>query len=88
MLYFRVLTSQQPGTIQYDVYPSTNLENFTPRCLTYTSSSQLSFGLLVYPALILAYLGQGARLIVDGENVLENIFFKSIPGPANGIVFW
>lgn len=44
--------------------------------------------MFVYPALILAYLGQGARLIVDGEHVLQNVFYNSIPGPHNGALFW
>jgi KUP system potassium uptake protein len=42
----------------------------------------------VYPALILAYLGQGARLIVDGDTVITNVFYTSIPGKANGPLFW
>ena len=49
---------------------------------------QLSFAFFVYPALVLAYLGQGARLIVDGENIVTNIFYKSIPGPPNGALYW
>ncbi|KIJ49086.1 hypothetical protein M422DRAFT_777639 [Sphaerobolus stellatus SS14] len=51
-------------------------------------SIQLSFTLVTYPALLLAYLGQGARLIVDGEAVLSNVFYQTIPGPANGPLFW
>lgn len=42
----------------------------------------------MYPALILAYLGQGARLIEDGQAVLPNIFYRTIPGPQNGALFW
>ncbi|KAJ7600944.1 potassium transporter [Mycena floridula] len=51
-------------------------------------SIRLSFGCFVYPSLIIAYLGQGARLIVDGEEVLSNIFYHTIPGPVNGPLFW
>ncbi|THU95303.1 potassium transporter [Dendrothele bispora CBS 962.96] len=51
-------------------------------------SIRLSFSFLVYPAIVIAYLGQGACLIVDGENVVTNIFYKSIPGPSNGPLFW
>ncbi|KAH9941946.1 potassium transporter [Amylocystis lapponica] len=51
-------------------------------------SIRLSFSLFVYPCLLLAYLGQGARLIVDGEAVLSNIFYRTIPGPVNGPLFW
>ncbi|KAJ6585288.1 potassium transporter [Mycena capillaripes] len=52
------------------------------------TSIRMSFAGLVYPSLVLAYLGQGARLIEDGEGVLSNIFYKTIPGPANGPLFW
>ncbi|KLO10263.1 potassium transporter [Schizopora paradoxa] len=51
-------------------------------------SIQIAFGCIVYPSLILAYLGQGARLISDGEKVLPNIFYHSIPGKENGPLFW
>ncbi|KAL1745592.1 potassium transporter [Schizophyllum fasciatum] len=51
-------------------------------------SIRLSFCFIVYPALILAYLGQGARLIVDGGDVLNNIFYRTIPGEHNGPLFW
>ncbi|KIY45499.1 potassium transporter [Fistulina hepatica ATCC 64428] len=49
---------------------------------------QLSFVGFVYPSLVLAYLGQGARLIVDGEAALSNIFYQTIPGKANGPLWW
>lgn len=52
------------------------------------ASIQISFTLLVYPSLVLAYLGQGARLITDGEAVISNIFYNTIPGPAKGGLFW
>ena len=32
--------------------------------------------------------GQGARLIVDGDAVIANIFYLTIPGPQNGALFW
>ncbi|KAF8520592.1 potassium transporter [Hysterangium stoloniferum] len=51
-------------------------------------SIQLSFAFVTYPALLLAYLGQGARLVVDQENVLSNVFYDTIPGPVNGPLFW
>ncbi|KAK7457024.1 hypothetical protein VKT23_010327 [Stygiomarasmius scandens] len=51
-------------------------------------SIRLSFSFVVYPAIVIAYLGQGACLIVDGENVVQNIFYKSIPGSSNGPLFW
>ncbi|KAG6828165.1 hypothetical protein H0H92_008933 [Tricholoma furcatifolium] len=52
-----------------------NLGQFT------AASIRISFSFFVLPALILAYLGQGARLIVDGEAVLNNMFYSTIPGP-------
>ncbi|KAF7795028.1 hypothetical protein EIP86_006172 [Pleurotus ostreatoroseus] len=52
------------------------------------ASIQLSFTCFVYPSLLLAYLGQGARLITDGENVLSNIFYQTIPGKHEGPLFW
>ena len=48
----------------------------------------MAFGGFVYPCLILAYLGQGARLIQDGDAVLENVFYLTIPGKSNGPLFW
>ena len=51
-------------------------------------SIQLSFTLITYPCLILAYLGQGARLIVDGDSVLSNVFYQTIPGPVGGPLYW
>jgi len=49
---------------------------------------QISFGSFVYPCLSLAYLGQGSRLIADGENVISNVFYLTIPGHHNGPLFW
>lgn len=41
----------------------------------------------VYPCLLLAYLGQGAQLIINGDQVIQNVFFQSIPGGV-GSGFW
>ncbi|KAG8988684.1 hypothetical protein FRB94_002992 [Tulasnella sp. JGI-2019a] len=51
-------------------------------------SIQLGFSLFVYPMLALAYLGQGARLIQDGESVITNVFYTTIPGPTGGALYW
>ncbi|KAI0264210.1 potassium transporter [Gloeopeniophorella convolvens] len=51
-------------------------------------SIQISFSTFVYPSLVLAYLGQGARLIKDGADVLPNVFYLTIPGKHNGPLFW
>jgi KUP system potassium uptake protein len=51
-------------------------------------SIRLSFCTFVYPALVLAYLGQGARLIHDGTAILPNVFYNSIPGHVNGPLYW
>lgn len=51
-------------------------------------SIRLSFSVIVYPCLMLAYLGQGAALITNGDNIISNVFFQSIPGPAGGPLFW
>jgi KUP system potassium uptake protein len=42
----------------------------------------------VYPSLVLAYLGQGSQLIVNGENVISNVFYRTIPGEHDGPLFW
>jgi len=52
------------------------------------SSIRLSFTCVVYPSLVLAYMGQGARLIVGGEQVLSNVFYQTIPGTTNGPLYW
>jgi K+ transporter len=61
---------------------SANLGQFT------ASSIRISFVTLVYPALIFAYLGQGARLIADGANVISNPFYLTIPGGENSPLWW
>lgn len=48
---------------------------------------RFSFISWVYPCLLLAYLGQGAKLISD-PSVLSNIFFASIPGGVGGGYWW
>jgi K+ transporter len=58
-----------------------NLGQFTP------SSIRMGF-VCAYVALVLTYLGQGARIIVDGEDVLASPFYKSIPGPTGGGLYW
>ncbi|KAF8631980.1 hypothetical protein AX15_002091 [Amanita polypyramis BW_CC] len=52
------------------------------------TSIRLAFCFVVYPSVLLAYMGQGARLILDGERVLPNVFWNTIPGPASGPPFW
>ncbi|KAK2467233.1 hypothetical protein APHAL10511_000782 [Amanita phalloides] len=52
------------------------------------ASIRLSFTTLVYPSLLLAYMGQGARLIVHGDQVISNVFYQTIPGPVNGPLYW
>lgn len=44
--------------------------------------------MFVFPNLILAYLGQGARLARDGDAVINNVFYATIPGSSNGPLFW
>ncbi|KAL8280080.1 hypothetical protein RQP46_007410 [Phenoliferia psychrophenolica] len=52
------------------------------------ASIRLGFSAFAYPCLILAYLGQGARLITDGDVVIAQVFFNSIPGPVSGGFWW
>ncbi|CAH7687488.1 potassium transporter-domain-containing protein [Phakopsora pachyrhizi] len=51
-------------------------------------SIRLSFITWIYPSLILAYLGQGAQLITNGQQVISNIFYQTIPGPTGGPLWW
>jgi len=51
-------------------------------------SIQISFTGVVYPAVVLAYLGQGARVIRDGDAVMSNIFYATVPGKPNGPLYW
>ncbi|KAJ8099728.1 potassium transporter [Lipomyces tetrasporus] len=48
---------------------------------------QLSLSCVVYPALMLAYLGQGAYIILDPASI-SNAFFLSIPGGINTPQYW
>lgn len=51
------------------------------------ASIRLGFMALVYPALTINYLGQGAALHQD-DNVLRNIFYHSIPVTNGNALFW
>ncbi|CAG8514760.1 potassium transporter [Rhizophagus irregularis DAOM 181602=DAOM 197198] len=46
---------------------------------------QLSFPLIVYPSLVLAYLGQAARLTLD-NTLVSNTFYNTIPN--NPFIYW
>jgi len=48
---------------------------------------RLAFITWVYPCLILSYLGQGARLISDGDLIIELIFYRSMKLLGEG-VYW
>ncbi|RSH89944.1 hypothetical protein EHS25_001930 [Saitozyma podzolica] len=48
---------------------------------------RISFAGYAYPMLVLAYLGQGARLIQD-PTVIANVFYLTIPGPTGGGLYW
>ncbi|RIA90238.1 putative potassium transporter [Glomus cerebriforme] len=48
-------------------------------------SIQLSFPLIVYPSLVLAYLGQAARLTLD-NTLISNTFYNTVP--SNGFIYW
>ncbi|KAG9017784.1 hypothetical protein FRB93_004595 [Tulasnella sp. JGI-2019a] len=52
------------------------------------ASTQIGFSFFVYPMLVLAYLGQGARLIKDGDSVISNVFYNTIPGGRGGGLYW
>ncbi|KAF5315194.1 hypothetical protein D9619_007278 [Psilocybe cf. subviscida] len=52
-----------------------------------SASIRIGFCTFVYPALVLAYLGQGARLIHDGST-LNGVFYQTIPGPIGGPLYW
>ncbi|ORY80251.1 potassium transporter [Leucosporidium creatinivorum] len=58
-----------------------NLAQFGPLAI------RVSFIGWVYPCLLLAYLGQGAKLVTD-PSVLSNVFFASIPGGVGGGYWW
>jgi KUP system potassium uptake protein len=48
-------------------------------------SIQLSFPFIVYPALVLAYLGQGARLVKDSQ-LISSTFYNTVP--QNPSIYW
>jgi len=48
-------------------------------------SIQLSFPCIIYPALIVAYLGQGARVILD-NSIVDNTFWNTVP--KNIFIYW
>jgi KUP system potassium uptake protein len=79
--YFRSASGNSTPNLSEFVHHSSHFQNLNS-CL------QISFCTFVYPGLVLAYLGQGARLIVDKEAVLAQVFYNSIPGPVNGPLFW
>ncbi|PSR72214.1 hypothetical protein PHLCEN_2v11921 [Hermanssonia centrifuga] len=56
--------------------------------LALTGCEAMFASCFVYPSVVLAYLGQGARLIVDGETALANLFYATIPGSPNGPLYW
>ncbi|GAA5914976.1 hypothetical protein JCM6882_001949 [Rhodosporidiobolus microsporus] len=51
-------------------------------------SIRLAFLAFATPCLILQYFGQAARLIEDGETILPNIFYQSIPGGVGNAFWW
>lgn len=51
------------------------------------SSIRMGFA-LVYVSVVLAYFGQGARLIRDGVEVLPSLFYLTIPGGVGGGLYW
>ncbi|BAP72495.1 high affinity potassium transporter [Kluyveromyces marxianus] len=50
-------------------------------------SVQLSLLLVVYPSLMICYLGQGAYLIKHPEQ-MSNVFYESIPGKSGQGFYW
>jgi KUP system potassium uptake protein len=48
---------------------------------------QWTFTLVVYPSLVIAYLGQAAALEVHPEWI-SNTFYNSIPGGPGSVVYW
>jgi K+ transporter len=36
----------------------------------------------------MAYLGQGAQLITNGDAVIQNVFYATIPGGAGSAMYW
>ncbi|GAA5909585.1 hypothetical protein JCM6882_003462 [Rhodosporidiobolus microsporus] len=52
------------------------------------NSIRLAFVGYAAPYLILQYLGQGAKLITGGEEILPNVFFHSVPGGVGSPFWW
>ncbi|KAF8343268.1 potassium transporter [Amanita rubescens] len=52
------------------------------------TSIRIAFSFVVYPSVLLSYMGQGSQLIVNGEKTLPNPFWNTIPGQTNGPIFW
>ena len=50
------------------------------------ASISVTFGCFMYPCLVIAYLGQGARIVVDQNDVIGNVFYQTIPGGS--AVYW
>jgi KUP system potassium uptake protein len=50
-------------------------------------SIQWTFALVVYPSLVIAYLGQAAALEVHPEWI-SNTFYNSIPGGPGSVIYW
>ena len=48
----------------------------------YVSDEQIAFTVVVYPCIILAYMGEAAYLSKHKED-LQRSFYKSIPGKSN-----
>lgn len=48
---------------------------------------QIAFTFLVYPALILAYMGQAAYLSMHHDDSSQISFYVSVPGIPFGIVY-
>ncbi|KAH8929990.1 potassium transporter [Atractiella rhizophila] len=52
------------------------------------ASIRLGLVAYAYPCLQLAYFGQGAAIISNGEDVIQQVFYRSIPGPRGGGLYW
>jgi KUP system potassium uptake protein len=76
----------QSRTVQQALYSSETLFLFLLRISDWFP--QISFAFFAYPALIMAYLGQGAQLITNGEVVIQNVFYATIPGGAGSGMYW
>ncbi|ODV96832.1 hypothetical protein PACTADRAFT_32331 [Pachysolen tannophilus NRRL Y-2460] len=50
-------------------------------------SIQLTLGFVVYPCLMLAYLGE-ASFLLDHPDAISNVFYLSLPGGTSGGFYW